>query len=109
MAIAPDGRPYDIDNIHADKKPNEIEIIQYMRPTGERRKMIAEIDIETAKKADGLIISCEVLPTNEILIYARRKDQKTEQEKMNIAVNGPGANSPNNTLKLLINRAWKEA
>ena len=81
-----------------------VRIIQYLRPSGMKRTVIADIDKEHADKAKGLIFSCELLPGNRLLIYGRKKDQTEEEELTEMASNGPGENEPNIALCRLIDR-----
>ena len=82
----------------------EVRIRQYLRPTGNIRTVIATIDKDRAEKAKNLRISCECLPTDEIVIYGRHKTETEEEEKTEIATNGPGENEPNIALCRLIDR-----
>ena len=102
--IAKDGKPYDFVNSDVEKlKSNEVEIIQYIRPHGLRRKLIAELDEETARKADNMIISAEELRTGEVAIYVRYKDEPDENEICNISKNDTvNPETGNNILKELI-------
>ena len=66
MRIAKDGLPFDIDNDVDGDFPSEegyVELIQFLRPNGRRRRMIANVGIELAKKAENMILSCEELTT----------------------------------------------
>lgn len=102
MRIASDGLAFDIDNLDEDAGPGDVEIIQFMRPNGRRRRMLAEVGEELAAKSKGLIISVEELGTGEVAIYVRRKDESKESEHLELAENGPGKNSPNEVLKRMI-------
>ena len=103
MKIAKDGKPFDIDNLPVIF-PDEVEIIQFLRPDGKRRRMAVSVGIEFAKKASNLILSAEELTTGEIAIYVRKISESEEKEIMEIAENGPGENSPSECLKKLIKR-----
>ena len=81
-----------------------VRIIQYLRQTGMKRTVMADIDKEHADKAKRLILSCELLPGNRVLIYGRKKDQTEEEEITEMADNGPGDNDPNKALCRLIDR-----
>lgn len=81
-----------------------VKITQYLRPNGKKRIVIADIDKEHADKAKGLILSCELLPINKLLIYGRKKGQTEEEEITEMANNGPGENDPNTALCRLIDR-----
>ena len=85
-------------------KIGEIEVIQYLRPNGRKRPMAACVGKDYVKKAEDMILSAEVLTTGEIAIYGRLKTQKEEQERLELAINGPGKNSPENTLKRIIDK-----
>ena len=104
MRIASDGKPFDVDNITEDAGLGDVEIIQFLRPNGRWRRMLAEVGKELAEKATGLIISCEELGTGEVAIYVRRKDESKESEHLELAENGPGKNSPNEVLKRMIKK-----
>ena len=61
-------------------KPNEVEIIQYLRPDGIRRRMIAVLNEDYAKRARNLVISAELLPGNMIAFYVSRADELDYEE-----------------------------
>jgi len=82
----------------------EVRIKQYLRPNGNMRTIIATIDKERAEKAKNLRISCECLPTDEIVIYGKHNTDAEEEEITEIATNGPGENEPNIALCRLIDR-----
>ncbi len=103
MRLARDGKPFDIDNtseLHSD----EVEVIQFIRPNGKRRRMIVRVGVELAEKAKNLIISAEELRTGNIAIYVRKIGVPTEKERVEIAVNGPGDKSPSECVKRLIKK-----
>lgn len=102
MRIASDGLAFDIDKLDEDAGPGEVEIIQFLRPNGRRRRMLAEVGEELAAKARGLIVSVEELGTGEVAIYVRRKGESEEEERLELAENGPGKNSPTEVLKRMI-------
>lgn len=99
--LAKDGKPYDINEV-GSLANNEVEIIQYLRPSGKRRRMATELDDDWAKKAKDLIITAEQLSTGKIVLYVRKIGQHPKQEKMGIADNWAGLNSPDKVLKKLI-------
>lgn len=101
--IAADGYPFDIDNIGRDLESNEIEIIQYLFPHGQRRRMITAIDEETATKSREMIV-CAETKYNMVTLYCRMKGQPEEAEKIRIHQNGPGIND---ALKELINEVFE--
>ena len=92
MRIASDGKPFDIDNFTLDEDagPGDVEIIQFLRPDGRRRRMLAEVG--------------EELGTGEVAIYTRRKSAPVEAERLELAENGPGKNSPTEVLKRMIEK-----
>ena len=85
-------------------KDGEVKLIQYLRPTGITRILTADIDKEHAEKAKKLRLSCECMPTGQIMIWGRRHDQTDEEELSEMADNGPGNNTPNDALIRLIDR-----
>jgi len=106
MRKARDGRLYDIDNMAWDANDDEIEIIQYLRPDGKRRRMVCTIGKELLKKADeiGLIISAKELTTRQVVIYVRRREEPTEDERLQIADNHVGENDPQKVLIRMIRK-----
>jgi hypothetical protein len=90
--IAPDGKSYDIDNTEGKKLDNnEIEAIQYPRPNGKRRRMIAVLsDKKVVKYAREMVLSMEELDTGVVAFFARFKDEPEENESIRISFNGPG-------------------
>lgn len=68
-----------------EKKEDEVEITQYLRPNARKRNLYAKVGEDIAKKAEELILSAELLPTGLIIIYARRKREGEEAEKSILA------------------------
>jgi hypothetical protein len=108
MRIASDGLPYDVDYL-GDAQPGEVEIIQWLRPDGRRRRMTAQVGVELASAAHGLVLSAEELGTGHIMLYARRKGDGPKNEISAVAQNGPGPDSPLNVLKRLITMLLPDA
>ena len=78
MRIARDGKPYDVDLLPNDNgREDELEVIQYLRPDGRRRRMLAPVGVEYVKKAKNLIITAEWLG-GTINICGRRKGESEE-------------------------------
>ncbi|MBE3040302.1 MAG: hypothetical protein IMZ62_16010 [Chloroflexi bacterium] len=102
MRIASDGKRFDVDNIPEAAGPGDVEIIQFLRPGGRRRRMLVEVGKELVVKARGLILSAEALGTGKVALYARRKNESEEAEHLELADNGPGKNSPCEVLKRMI-------
>jgi len=104
MKIASDGLAFDIDNFDEDAGPGEVEIIQFLRPSGRRRRMLADVGEDLAAKVKDLIISAEQLAAGKVAIYVRRKSAPVEAEHLELAENGPGENSPAEVLKRMIKK-----
>jgi len=102
--MAKDDLLFDVDNIAGEMADTEVEVIQFLRPDAKRRRMIAPVGKDLAEKAKNLILSAEQLRTGKIAIYARKIGESEENEKMDLANNGPGINSPANVLKKLIRK-----
>ena len=105
MTMAKDGLEFDVDNLEK-LSDDEVEIIQFLRPNGKRRRMTTKLGVELAKKANGIILSCEELTTGQVAIYGRKIGQPIESEYMLLASNGPGDNSPDNVLTKVINHVF---
>jgi len=103
MRLAKDGKPFDVEYLH-ELRPYEVEIIQFLRPNGRRRRITAVVGLELAEKANNLIISAEELTTGEIAIYVRKIGEPEVNETMEIAINGLGEKSPTEVLKRLIKK-----
>ena len=85
-----------------------IRITQYLRPSRKRAVIPVDIKDELKEIAEGLEISCELIPIERVVIYAHRKGESAEDELTEIADNGPGENSPNKALERLIRRFEKK-
>lgn len=103
MRIASDGKPFDVDNM-GSLSPEYIEVIQFLRPDGKRRRMALDVGKELVEMAKDMIISAEELTTGEVAVYVRVKGEPEVNETMEVAVNGPGKNSPAECLKRLIRK-----
>jgi hypothetical protein len=101
--LAKDGKPFDIDYKMVPTE-EEVEVIQYLRPNGKRRRMLAPVGKKYVEKAKDLIISVEELTTGEVAIYVRKINDPIDDEVMELAYNGPGDNSPTNVLRRLIDK-----
>ena len=102
IRIAKDGKPFDEDNVVEDVANDEVEVIQFLRPSAKRRRILATVGKELAEKARNLILSIEVVESSTLCLYARRIGEAEETEKTLLVENGPGLNSPENVLKKLI-------
>lgn len=103
MRIASDGKPFDIDNM-GSLSSGKIEVIQFLRPNGKRRRMAVDVGEEFVVMAKDMIISAEELTTGEVAVYVRRKGEPEVNEIMEVAINGPGKNSPTECVKRLIKK-----
>ena len=83
----------------------EVKLIQYMMPNGRKKEVTTDIEDLFADMAEGMILSCEVLGTGQVALYAKYPQDKEEEEAVEIASNGPGIQE---TLQLLIKRKHKE-
>lgn len=91
-----------------EPRPDEVAVIQYLRPFGKPSRVFAPVGEDYVAKAKGMILSSEVLRTGEVMVYARWKDEKQEKEITSLCVNGPGWNGPTASLKRLIDRKLAE-
>ena len=85
-----------------------IRITQYLRPNGKRAEIPVDIKDELKEIAEGLEISCELITTERVVIYAHRKGESAEDELTEMADNGPGDNTPTMALERLIRRFEKK-
>lgn len=106
MKLAPDGLPYDEDYLGRGPYANEVEVIQFLRPNSRRRKLFAPVEreVKTLAETFNLIISAEVLPTNDIAIWVRGKGEDEDEEIMELAKNTEGENDPSYVLSRLVER-----
>ena len=108
MRLAKDGKGFDVDNIAEDTAADEVEVIQFLRPHGKRRRMLANVGEEAAKKAADMVLAAEDLTTGEVVVYARSIAEDEENEISEIATNWQGKHSPTECLKRLIEKKFKE-
>lgn len=90
-----------------------IKITQYLRPDGEKRELEADVEDKYAEMSRNMILSAEVLPTEEVVLYARFNDEPEEKERLAFANNelpNPGKNlkDPTKVLCELIEKKFKE-
>lgn len=104
--LAADGKPFDIDNLGRETFSNEVEIIQYLRPDGKRRRMTCPVKNDILAKATGMIIEAEELPGGRIAIWVRGNKESEEEQILDLADNGPGKNDPVKVLERLIERKF---
>ncbi len=67
----------------------EIKLTQYLMPNGRPMPTTTEVPDETATLAEGMILSCEVLGTGQVALYAKYPEDKEEDEFIEISNNGP--------------------
>lgn len=105
MRIAKDGYPFDVDEA-GDTGPTEVEIIQFLRPSGKRRRMVAEVGADLAEAAKDLILSAEELSpgTGKVAVYVRTKEEHPDKEHVSLADNGPGPDNPTAVLQRMIRK-----
>lgn len=87
-----------------------VELTQYMRPHGRRATVRCEVPQDIAELAEDMALSCEVLMTGQVVIYARYNDEEDEAEDMEFAANSPDApreKHPDQRLVALIQRVSK--
>lgn len=103
MRTAKDGKAFDIDYLpNEEPGESEVEVIQFLRPEGKRRRALAPVGEKYAKLAENMVLSAEELQTGEIAIYVRYQDEPVEKEIVEIAENVSRESSPTETLKRLI-------
>jgi hypothetical protein len=87
-----------------------VELTQYMRPHGRRETVRCDVPDEIATLAEDMALSCEVLMSGQVVIYARFNDEEDEAEDMEFAANSPSApreQHPDKRLIALIERVSK--
>jgi len=107
MRVAPDGKPYQVDNLNRELYDNEVEIIQFLRPNGKRRFMTCEVSLDVARMSRNMVISAEQLTTGEVAIYVRDKAESIESEMIGIVENRlVSGESPQSKLVEMIRRKY---
>ncbi len=82
----------------------EIVLTQYMFPRGTPKTVKTDVSDDVAKRAEGMILSCEMLRTGEIAFYARNLGDKKEEEGIEVCPNGPEVEQ---ALEKLIQRTFE--
>ncbi|MBE3087996.1 MAG: hypothetical protein IMZ71_02615 [Chloroflexi bacterium] len=87
-----------------------VTLTQYVHPNGRQKKIETELPDDVCVMADEMVLSCECAPADygKIIVYARPKGESEEDEDVEIATNGPGANSPNVVLEAMIKRIHRK-
>lgn len=110
MRTAKDGFLFDVDHL-PDTEPteDEVEVIQFLRPEGKRRRMIANVGKEIALMAKDMVLSAEELniPGN-LIVYARYQDEDEERERLELVESEPGKEDPTEMLKKVIQKKHRE-
>ena len=96
-----DGKPFDVEDVLI-LTGDEVEVIQFLTPSGKRRRMAVLVGGDYVKKAENLILSAEILNTEQVALYAREINEPKEKDKSMVATNGPGMNNSISVLKKLI-------
>jgi len=91
-----------------EKRPGEVSVIQYLRPNGVKREMLANVGEEYVKKSKDMILEAEVVPGNMVALWVRFKDEPEEDQLMDLVYNGPGERTPESALRDLIEEKYKE-
>lgn len=107
MRIAKDGKLFDIDTA-GEAGNGYVEVIQFLRPNGQRRRMLAYLGADYVEKAKDMILSAEVLSTGVVAVYARFIDAQEHEEFVELAKNKPGPTTPSAMLQKLIDRKIAE-
>lgn len=76
----------------------EVELIQYVRPSGRARLVVADLPDNEARLAASMDLSCEQLSDGQVVVYARMKSAPADKEVTRLAANGPGPHSPDKML-----------
>ena len=81
-----------------------VTLTQFIHPFGTPKETSVELPDEVCEMAKGQILSCELMRNDysQVILYSRKKEW--EEKDREIAVNGPGTNSPTNSLERLIRR-----
>ena len=86
----------------------EVSITQYLRPSGTPTIVYAPVEdiyYDMVHHRDGgMTLSCEVLTTGDVVLYARYSNEPEEFELSEVAHNGPGGRTPSLMLQKLIAR-----
>lgn len=85
-----------------------VTLIQYIHPSGRVKPVAVDLPDEVCKMAEDQVLTCECLPHHfdHVAFYSHRKgvDPEETAEMVEVAVNGPGADSPAKVLERLIRR-----
>lgn len=90
-----------------EREAGELAVTQYIRPNGVKKKVFAPVGEEYVRKAEGMVASAEVLSTDVVALYLRWAEEPEEKELLRLARNSPGADSPTETLKRMIDELFE--
>jgi len=102
MALAPDGKKYDVDNLKRRPGPTEVEVIQFVRPKGKRRKLFFDVSEDTAQASREMVLSADVDAQNIVSMYVRWKDEPDESEAVGTIPNVKANISPADVVMKLV-------
>lgn len=102
MALAPDGKKYDVDNLGRRPGPTEAEVIQFVRPKGKRRKLFFDVTENLAQASREMVLSADVDDQNIVSMYVRWKDEPDEMEAIGTIPNVKANITPSDVVMKLI-------
>jgi hypothetical protein len=85
-----------------------VKLIQFVHPHGSKEETSVEVSDEVLELSKGQVLTCECMPHDysKVVFYSYPEgadpDENPEVEECMIGENGPGENSPKNTLEKLI-------
>ena len=84
-----------------------VSLTVYRPPNGRGSRESCIVGKEHREKAEGMVLSAEILSSGEIALYGRYQEEKEEEELLEIAKNGPGEKSPANMLRKVIDNVYE--
>lgn len=84
-----------------------VPLTQYMRPRGEPKPVTCALPDDVARKAEGMVLTCEVLMSGLVPIYGRFADEDEDTEYMLIAKNEEGPDRPDLVLARVIETVYR--
>jgi len=80
-----------------------VTLTQFLRPDGARTDVSVELPDDICKLAEKQVLSCEALNEDVVAFYSYPVDRDPEETEItSLAINGPGPDSPVETLIKLI-------
>ena len=83
-------------------RDDEVAVVQYLRPDGRKRVVFAPVGIGYVSKAEGMVLSAEVLTTGFVAMYGRYENEPEEAELIELSPND--GEEPTKLLRTLIDR-----